>query len=96
VISTLIIAALFNPLRKRIQDFIDRRFYRRKYDAEQALAQFAATARDEVALDKLTLALLGVVEETVQPERVIMWLQPTHQSPLQAMEQDDVITGFES
>jgi len=75
VISTMAIAALFNPLRTRIQDFIDRRFFRKKFDADQALSQFAATARDEVELDKLTLALLAVIEETIQPEKVSMWMQ---------------------
>jgi hypothetical protein len=75
VISTLGIAALFNPLRHRIQEFIDRRFHRKKYNAEQTLARFAEVARDEVDMDKLTIVLLGVVEESMQPESLSVWLR---------------------
>jgi len=75
VISTLIIAALFNPLRTRVQEIIDLRFYRSRYDAEKALAQFAAASRDEVDLDRLTAALSDVVEETMQPEKIQVWLR---------------------
>jgi hypothetical protein len=74
VISTLVIAALFNPLRQRVQEFIDRRFYRRKYDAEHSLAQFAAIARNEVDQEKLTTALLGTVKQAVQPEKISLWV----------------------
>lgn len=75
VISTLGIAALFNPLRIRIQEFIDRRFFRKKYDAEQTLAQFAMVTRDEVDMNKLTGELVGVIEETVQPEQISLWIK---------------------
>jgi hypothetical protein len=74
VISTLTIAALFTPLRRRIQSFIDRRFYRRKYNAEQALFTFAALARNETDLDQLKVNVVEVLEQTVQPEHASLWL----------------------
>lgn len=78
VLSTLLIAALFSPLRRRVQDTIDRRFYRQKYDAQQVLAEFAVTARDETDLDNLTDELARVVEETMQPESAVVWLKEVH------------------
>lgn len=73
VFSTLLIAALFTPLRRRVQEVIDRRFFRQKYDAQQVLAAFAVAARDETDLDSLTAELARVVERTMQPEGVGVW-----------------------
>jgi hypothetical protein len=75
VLSTLLIAALFSPLRRRIQDVIDRRLYRRKYDVEQTLAQFNQSLRDEVDMKMLQANLIGAVNDTMQPDKIALWVK---------------------
>ena len=79
VASTLLIAALFQPLRRRMQAFVDRRFYREKYDARRTLQGFSAVLRDETDLDRLTPELLAVVRETLRPEHASLWLRPARE-----------------
>jgi uncharacterized membrane-anchored protein YjiN (DUF445 family) len=77
VLSVLAIAAVFFPLRKRVQEFIDKRFYRKKYDAQKVLAEFAATCRNETDINKLVTRLAEGIDETLQPEKVSVWIKDT-------------------
>ncbi len=99
VVSTLIVAALFQPLRQRVQQLVDRRFYRGKYDAAQVVARFSETLRQEVNLDQLSEHLITVVRETMQPAHVSLWLRPVVERRLESRGQvpgrDDIRAQLE-
>ena len=88
VTSTLVIAALFQPLRRRLQNIIDRRFYRHKYDAAKIVAAFSSTLRQEVDLDQLRENLLAVVQETMQPSHISLWLRQRNWTEISTLPTD--------
>nr|MBA2601002.1 hypothetical protein [Actinomycetota bacterium] len=91
--STLAVAALFRPVRDRVQRFIDRRFYRRKYDATKTVEAFSYRAREQVDLDALTAELIGVVQETMQPKDISLWLCSIAEAPRESSESTEVKTS---
>jgi hypothetical protein len=88
VVSTLIVAVLFQPLRQRVQWFVDQRFYRKQYNAEKTLASFSALLHEEVDLEQLQTRLLGVIEETIQPAHVSLWLCEAVSLPISEQSSD--------
>ena len=91
--STLVVAALFRPLRSRVQRFIDRRFYRRKFDAAKTLEQFSQRLRDELNLESLTRELTDVINRTVEPRQMSVWLRASSSNEAAPIGADPISQG---